>query len=271
MAPGLTLLGVGALPEARIPGDVFTLETWWRAESALAPNLESHLWWEPAPVRVTADQRLELPVGPLTGDVPYPSQEWPAGAIVRGQRSVQIPREASAGTLILSGQVVDDEGQPAGGIVVLGTVQVTPLERTFQMPSVVWPSGAVFGGRVRLVGVDVTSASARPGETVPVVVVWQAVEAMDRSYTAFVHLLGADGRVAAQEDHVPGRGARPTTSWLPGEVIVDRFDLALPADLPVGDYGLEIGLYDAGQPRLPRLPLGDGGDAVHLGRLSVTK
>ncbi len=265
MAPGLTLLGVGALPEARVPGDVFTLETWWRAKATLMPDLALRLWWG------TTDWRFELPIRPLTGDVPYASQEWPIGAMVRGQRTVQIPREASAGVLTLSGQIVDGEGHPAGGIVVLGTVQVTPVEHTFQAPSVTWPSGAVFGGRVRLVGVDVATASARPGETVPVIVVWQAVEAMDRSYTAFVHLLGPDGRVVTQEDHVPGRGARPTTSWLLEEVIVDRFDLVLPGDLPVGDYELEIGLYDAGQPGLLRLPLDSGGDAARLGRLSVTK
>ncbi len=264
LAPGLTLLGAGPLPEARIPGDGFTLEMWWRAESPLAPDLSLHLWWE------QNGQRFESSAGPLTGDADYPSQEWPAGALVWGQRTVRVPLQAPAGRLTLYGQVVDGEGRPTGEALALGTVQVVPVERVFQPPPVRWPSAVIFDGRVRLVGVDVASATARPGATVAVTVVWQAVSAMDRSYTAFVHLLGPDGRVVAQEDHVPGRGARPTTSWWAGEVVVDRFELTLPADLPTGEYDWEVGLYEADRPGLPRLRTEAGGDAARLGELSVT-
>ncbi len=264
-APGLTLLGTGPLPEERIPGDGFTLETWWRAESPLAPELSLRLWWE------QDGRRFELPGGPLTGDVNAPSQAWPAGALVRGQRTVRVPLEAPPGRLTLYGQVVDGEGQPAGGALALGAVQVRPVARAFRLPPVRWPSSAIFEGRVRLVGVDVASTTAQPAATVAVTVVWQAVTAMDRSYTAFVHLLGPDGQVVAQEDHVPGRGARPTTSWWEGEVITDRFELTLPADLPIGEYELEVGLYDAHRPGLPRLRTEAGDDAVRLGRMLISQ
>lgn len=264
LAPGLTLLGAGPLPEARIPGDGFTLEMWWRVESPLAPDLSLHLWWE------QNGQRFESSAGPLTGDADPPSQEWPAGTLVRGQRTVRVPLQAPEGKgLTLYGQVMDGEGRPTGEALALGTVQVAPVERVFQPPPVRWPSGTTFEGHVRLIGVDAASATAQPGATMAVTVVWQAVSAMDRSYTAFVHLLGPDGRVIAQEDHVPGRGTRPTTSWWTGEVLADRFELALPADLPIGEYRLEVGLYEANRPGLPRLRTEAGDDAVRLGKLSV--
>ncbi len=264
LAPGLVLLGVGALPETRIPGDALTLETWWLAEARLPSDLRLRLWWQ------GEEARFDLDEGPLTGDVAYPTEDWPLSVPVRGQRAVWVPREASGGDWALYGQVVDDRGKPMGEAVALGHVQVLPLERVFEAPPVQWPSGAIFGGRARLVGVDVSSPRVAPGQALTVTVVWQAVAAMDRSYTAFVHLLDGEGRVVAQEDHVPGRGARPTTSWLPGEVVLDRFDLALPAELPPGRYTLEIGLYDANQPGLPRLSLDAGGDAVRLGEIVVS-
>jgi hypothetical protein len=63
---------------------------------------------------------------------------------------------------------------------------------------------------------------------------------MYNNYTAFVHVLGPDGDLLAQADRVPAEGARPTTGWLPGEVIADAYDLPL-----AGAAALRVGLYDA--------------------------
>ena len=46
--------------------------------------------------------------------------------------------------------------------------------------------------------------------------------------------------------------------WVPGEVISDTVTLTLPTGLPSGDYPIEIGLYNAAEPDLPRLPLTTG-------------
>jgi hypothetical protein len=69
--------------------------------------------------------------------------------------------------------------------------------------------------------------------------------------------LGPDGAVLAQADRVPAGGARPTTGWLPGEVVADAYPLPLAAAA-----GLRVGLYDpATGERLGvvELPLGAGG------------
>lgn len=42
---------------------------------------------------------------------------------------------------------------------------------------------------------------------------------------------------------MPRGGAYPTSRWRPGEVVVDTFDIALPPDLPPGEYAIEVGLY----------------------------
>ena len=92
---------------------------------------------------------------------------------------------------------------------------------------------------------------------------------MDTSYTGFVHLLDAGGQIVAQDDHGPLQNQYPTTQWVGGEVVEDRYVLRLPPDLPPGEYTLEIGLYDANRPGLPRLKAADGRDSVRPGSLVV--
>ncbi|MCS6845338.1 MAG: hypothetical protein NZ528_13605 [Caldilineales bacterium] len=72
---------------------------------------------------------------------------------------------------------------------------------------------------------------------------WLALRETSQNYKAFVHLLGPDGAVIAQHDGDPVGGFTPTTRWRPGEIVVDRHYVPLPASLPPGDYGLRAGLY----------------------------
>ncbi len=85
---------------------------------------------------------------------------------------------------------------------------------------------------------------------------WRASQPVDASYTVFVHLLDAEGKLVYGHDEQPCRGRCPTTTWRPGEIIRDEHLIA--PDLPPGDYRLELGLYDA---QVRRLPLTTGEDA----------
>ncbi len=97
---------------------------------------------------------------------------------------------------------------------------------------------------------------------------------MDRGYTAFVHLLGplnqsTGTHLWAQDDHQPGHATYPTDRWLPGEVVLDRFPLLVPTDVPAGQYVLTTGFYDLAT--LQRLVRSDApGDTVTLATVTVT-
>ncbi len=88
---------------------------------------------------------------------------------------------------------------------------------------------------------------------------------MPESYKVFVHLLDANGVPHAQADVIPLNGARPTWSWLPGEIIADEIALKIPADLPAGAYRLTTGLYNELSGK--RLPLSSNADAIDLAML----
>lgn len=72
---------------------------------------------------------------------------------------------------------------------------------------------------------------------------WQAVQPVTDDYTVFVHILAPDNSKAAQRDSRPCDGECPMDTWLPGEIVVDRYQLALAPDAPPGPYRLAAGLY----------------------------
>jgi hypothetical protein len=78
--------------------------------------------------------------------------------------------------------------------------------------------------------------------TVTLILTWQAIEPVAQDYTVFVHLLAGTTKVA-QLDSRPCGGECPTDSWQPGEIIVDRYPLALPEEAPAGPYRVAAGLY----------------------------
>lgn len=101
--------------------------------------------------------------------------------------------------------------------------------------------------------------------------IWGASSRPTRAYTAFIHMVGADGTLVAQDDGLPLNGAWLTTCWAPGAAFSDVPLIAIPDDLPPGEYRLKAGLYWL--PGLARLPLTAGGDmaddVVDLGPIWV--
>ena len=82
------------------------------------------------------------------------------------------------------------------------------------------------------------------GDQLHVSLAWQAEQQPALNYTAFVHLLGADGRIVAQHDKPPA--GYPTGDWRPGEIVLDDFTLTLPPDWAQKDGPLivQTGFYD---------------------------
>jgi Dolichyl-phosphate-mannose-protein mannosyltransferase len=131
---------------------------------------------------------------------------------------------------------------------------------------------ADFAGRLGILGFEVNAATGTPGGDLIVNVHWRATSAMSETYTGFLHLVGPDGRLVAQDDHELGRGFYRTIFWQPGEVVRERYALTLPEDAPSGQYTLKTGVYSF--PSLKRLPVRSAStaaqdDMVTLGPISV--
>jgi hypothetical protein len=107
------------------------------------------------------------------------------------------------------------------------------------------PVGASFAGGIELTQCELPGEPLRPDETLPLSLTWRALDVPSKDYTVFVHFMDQNGQVWAQHDGQPVGGWRPTSSWQPGEEIIDHHGLYLPPDLPPGEYRLAVGLYYA--------------------------
>ena len=128
-------------------------------------------------------------------------------------------------------------------------------------------SGARFGDDVTLLSYALNSDTAAPGDVLQVQLNWSTAALLDTRYKVFLQLLDENGVLVAQRDSEPGGGLALTTTWTPGEIVVDNHGLLIPADLPPAHYLLIMGLYDINQPTA-RLTVGDG-DALTVATIEV--
>lgn len=113
-----------------------------------------------------------------------------------------------------------------------------------------------LGDGVALLGYDVQPAPLHRGASLYLQLHWHVMAPPAHDWTVFTHLVTPDGTVVAGFDAPPGRGSLPTPRWQPGWRILDEYELALPPDLPPGEYLLRIGLYQPDGTRLPEAPEG---------------
>lgn len=101
-----------------------------------------------------------------------------------------------------------------------------------------------FGSDISLTGFRLARSVVPRGGQLQLTLFWLGRAPVSKSYTVFVHLLAPDGFNTLNGDGIPRNGSRPTTSWQSGETLIDTHSIALPADMPVGVYRLEIGMYE---------------------------
>jgi eukaryotic-like serine/threonine-protein kinase len=107
---------------------------------------------------------------------------------------------------------------------------------------------AVIDGSIALMAFDLERDNFNAGETLPLTLYWTATTAQRQDFSVFVHLM-KDGQMVAQQDNPPVQGARPTSGWVPEEMIRDPYALVIPANAAPGTYWLEVGMYNQAQQR----------------------
>ncbi len=123
--------------------------------------------------------------------------------------------------------------------------------------------GARFDGAIALTHADVPT-TVQPSRPFEFTLYWESAAPVREDYTVFVHLLDAEGKMAAGQDGQPVDGIYPTSFWEPGELITDR--RILWPELSAGTYQLQIGLYRLASGR--RLPV-SGPDAEYPDRVAL--
>jgi hypothetical protein len=108
-----------------------------------------------------------------------------------------------------------------------------------------------YGGKLALLGYDLSRPSARPGEDVELRLYWQVADDVDRNYSVTVQLLTADG-VAGQYDSFPGQGRIATRHLRRGEYFRDTYRVRVsPEARPPKIARLKVGLYEDSLAKVP--------------------
>lgn len=96
---------------------------------------------------------------------------------------------------------------------------------------------------VDLLGYAFTPAEVAAGEVVQLTLRWRARQPVAERYKVFTHLLDERTDIYGQMDSEPVGGQRPTTTWMPGEEVVDRYGILVLPGTPPGAYRVELGMY----------------------------
>jgi hypothetical protein len=253
----VTLLVADFDRQQAAPGDTVYLDALWRdggtgTGAAVAPMLA---------LRSLRGEVVAEYAVPLTADR-GPGDVW------RSQHRLTLPATLESGTYVwtvhAAASDLDRPGPTIGELAVAAPPHVytaPPLDVTLDVPvgDVATLLGASF---------DPPPAELAAGDQLAVTLAWRAEATAGRSYHVFLHLLDAGGNLVVQSDGVPAGWTRPTTGWLPGEVIVDPRSLSLPADASPGVYTVVTGLYLPGG---DRLVTPEGADAIPLITFTVVE
>ncbi len=142
-----------------------------------------------------------------------------------------------------------------GERVLFGNVNITHTERVIQRARIPQPLDATLGNDIRLLGYGLAGVkkselpTARPGDVLTLDLYWETAAPLTGNYHVFTHFIGAahnpatNGPLWAQDDQIPLEGAYPTTQWLPGIPLMDRYTLTIAPNAPPGGYQLAVGMY----------------------------
>jgi mannosyltransferase len=254
------------------------------ADEAIAPGaaLSLNLYWQ-APVNVQGDYVVLIRASDQDGQVwgqvkerpvagTYPTTLWQEGEVLRDHYELSLSAETPAGQYHLTVGLVDAATESLVGEIALPSLTVEGRSRAFQVPPIQHRLSANLGGQVELLGYDLAPDELRAGEAMHLTLYWRALDEMEVSYTVFVHLLDGENRLWGQRDSVPGNGTLPTTGWVEGEVIADKYKFTVKPDAPPGEYLIEVGMYDAqNNHRLPVLGSQEPENRILLNQVVVVK
>ena len=200
-------------------------------------------------------QTDEHPVGPL-----YPAIDWAVGSKVRTPLRIQVPADTPPGPYRLEiGWYRFLDGQPvwlpwtSSNLLALGEVEVVAPEdwRTLADPEVTYSVGVNVGADVHLLGFDAPDLAAQPGATLPLEIVWLALEDGPEAAPPVLQVQDDAGQVFVELASAPVGGRAPLSRMAAGQAIRDPVLLELPHDLAPGMYRLVAGRRRADGSWLP--------------------
>jgi hypothetical protein len=230
------------------PGDALEYTLFWAADAPPAEDYHGfvHL--------VDAQGNAIAQMDHLPGSIFHPPMTWDIAHIRPDTYTVRVPENTPNGLLWPTVglysfdtkqrlSAVDETGQPIGEAFRLPPVKVYG-ENLSVAPQHV--ANVTLGEDIMLLGYDLVlpGSAVQPGDQFTLTLYYQGRSAIDTDLTQFIHLFDPVLGMVAQHDSPPLRGANPTYTWQPGEIVVDQIPLQVSSDAIPGLYTLGVGMYN---------------------------
>ncbi len=264
----LNLMGYN-LDRRIIPGKPFEVTLFWQNQKRIQQEVKVFVHLLDADGRVTAG--VDEP--PFNE---YPPSLLPRDEIFPDHHILSTPTQLPPGRYSLEVGVyapANDSRLPVwiNGAQMPDDRIIIPSLKVALVPSAnvlsMQPLSIQFGDSILLSGANASKEKLKRGESFQLTLYWRASRRVDRDYTVFVHLLDAVNKIIAQADHQPRSGTYPTSIWDEGEEILDEVTIAVPANAPIGNVKIAVGLYDLSTGQ--RLPITSTNDRTDRDRITL--
>ncbi|MEK6691769.1 MAG: discoidin domain-containing protein [Nitrospirota bacterium] len=124
-----------------------------------------------------------------------------------------------------------------------------------------------FDGKIEFLGFDIKHSRAPE-----IVYYWKATGKIKKDWTAFVHFISPDGKIAFQNDHLLSSGGKPSSKWIKNESYKESFSIDVPKGIHSGTYQIKIGIWDpkTGKRLKVKSDFQKKMDSITVGELNVT-
>ncbi len=257
----MTLAGYRTTSTTIEGGDIVGVTLYWKAPQTLTANynISAHLVGLPEPNSIAQDDWISDP-----GLSVYVTPAWLPGVPVRTNLTLRLPKGVPAPhsyqIIVRVWRPEDGNGAPVSSttlpllaedtvilrhVVALAPVETQPpIQNRFQVGDSLTLLGYLLPTRTEV------------GQDFQLGFWWQKTGAYATDPVQFIHLKNqGDTSVTFSHDQQPFGGGFPISDWPMLVNLADTWSVALPADLPPGDYIVSTGLYE--WPSLARLSVTD--------------
>lgn len=248
-ANGIRLIGYDLSREVVPAGGYLQVVLYWETRTApMKVNLQPFVHIDRLNDLVTVAANTNYTPGDPTTESNLPTFHWDNSRYVRDEHDLIVPPGTPPLAYTVRVGLIDPANQ--GRLIPLAggsgdTARLTTLNVTSDQPParLAHSLAVTFNsdhGSIRLTGFEIDGIG---DEQLDFSLAWQTEQRLTQDYTVFAQLLDPNGQLVTSMDRPPLDGAYPTSTWLPGQTIIDRRTIPLAGVTP-GDYRLIVGLYD---------------------------
>jgi hypothetical protein len=271
-ANGIRLIGYDLNKTIVSPGGYLRVVLYWETDAApIKANLQPFVHLDRLNDWTTVADATNYTPGDVSAEIEMPTFHWDNARYVRDEHDLVLaPTTPPLAYAVRVGLIDPDQNRllpladGSGDTAQLTIINVSPPARQqLHLAHQLDVSLSNNDDTIHLTGFEIGPLTP---ERLDFTLAWQSSQTPQRDYTVFAQLLDLDQNLIVSFDRPPLDGAYPTSTWLPGQTIIDPRYLPL-GDVAPGQYRLIVGLYDPVTQE--RLIGEDGSDFVELTEITV--